>query len=251
MKGKTALRCLKIMGNVLLYLFLIVCLVMLVCTVTAKKSKDGAPVIFGHEIRLVLSDSMEKCSETDVSNYKIRDLPVHSAIFVEVVPEDAEQAEEWYASLKVGDVLTFRYLYGRQTTITHRLVKIEEKQNGGYLLTLQGDNKAPGSNQTSQVIDTSEKGSFNYVIGKVTGKSNALGYLIYVLKRPLGIICIVIVPCALIVAWEIIRITDIANKKKKKKLEEENRKKELEIEELKRLLADLEKNQNKQEPGGM
>lgn len=246
MKGRTALKCLKIIGYVLLYLFLIVCCAMLVLTVTAKKNKDGTPVIFGHEIRLVLSNSMEKCSETDVSSYEIQDLPVHSAIFIEVVPQDAAEAKEWYASLKVGDVLTFKYVYGQQETITHRLVKIEEKQSGGYLLTLQGDNKNSDSGVMSQVIDTSEEESFNYVIGKVTGTSLVLGSIIHVLKQPVGIICIIIVPCAIIVILEIIRIADIMHKHKKKKLEEESFQKETEIEELKRRLAELEDNKNQE-----
>lgn len=251
MKGKTALKVFKIIGNVLLYLFLIVCCAMLILTITAKKNKDGTPVVFGHEIRLVLTNSMEKCSETDVSGYQIKDLPVHTAIFVEVVPEDPEKAEEWYSSLKVGDVLTFKYVYVQQETITHRIISIVEKETGGYILTLQGDNKTSESTVMNQVIDTSEEGSFNYVIGKVTGQSLVLGKLIYILKQPAGIVCIVIVPCAVIVLWEIIRIADIVHKKKKKKLEEESLKKETEIEELKRRLADLENHHNNQEPGGM
>ncbi len=246
MKGKTALKCLKIIGYVLLYLFLIVCCVTLIITLTAKKNKDGTPVIFGHEIRLVLTNSMEKCSETDVSSYEIQDLPVHSAIFIEVVPQDDAEAKEWYAALKVGDVLTFKYVYGQQETITHRLVKIEEKQSGGYLLTLQGDNKTSESGVLSQVIDTSEEESFNYVIGKVTGKSLVLGFFIHILQQPVGIICMIIVPCVIIVILEIIRIVDIVHKHKKKKLEEDSLQKESEIEELKRRLAEFENNKNQE-----
>ncbi len=247
MKGKTALKCLKIAGNILLYLFLAICFAMLLLTVTAKKNKDGTPIIFGHEIRLILTNSMEKCDETDVSAYKIKDLPVHSAIFVEVVPTDAAKADEWYASLKVGDVLTFKYVYVQQETITHRLVAIEKKSSGGYLLTLEGDNKTSETTVLSQVIDTSEEESFNYVIGKVTGKSVVLGFLIYVLQKPVGIVCIVIVPCAIISILEVIRIIDAVNKRRKMKIEEERSGQESEIEALRRRVAELENDKENRE----
>ena len=68
---------------------------------------DGAVNFFGYEMRTVLSDSMEKCDETDVSGFEIKDIPVKSLVFTETVPT-GEAAEEWYANLKVGDVLTFK-----------------------------------------------------------------------------------------------------------------------------------------------
>lgn len=242
MKDKAIFKFLKISGNVLLYLFLAVCLVILVLTVTARKNKDGTPILFNHEIRLILSNSMERCPETDVSGYEIQDLPIHSAIFVDVVPENKSEAEKWYSALKVGDVITFKYVYVRQETITHRIVEIEEK-GSGYLLTLEGDNKTSEGNVLKQVIDTTEEESFNYVIGKVTGKSILLGYLIYVLDQPVGIACMIIVPCAIIIVWEIIRIVDAVNKNRKRKLEEESTRKENEIEALKRRVAELENSQ--------
>lgn len=246
MNGKKAVvvKVLKIIGNVFLYLFLAVCFAMLLLTVTARKNKDGTPVIFGHEIRVILSNSMEKCDKTDVSNYEIKDLPVRSAIFIEVVPTDPEEAKEWYSSLKEGDVVTFKYVYVKQETITHRIVDIEKSPNGGYLLTLEGDNKAAEGTTLKQVIDTGEEESFNYVIGKVTGKSVVLGNLIYIMERPVGIICLVIVPSVIIIIWEVIRIIDAVNKNKKKKLEEESVRKESEIENLKRRLAELENREN-------
>ncbi len=241
MKSKIARKTLNIVGNVLMYLFFAVCLAMLIVTVTARKNKDGTPIVFGHEVRLVLTNSMEKCDQTDVSGYKVKDLPVHSAVFVEVVPTDPNKAAEWYAALRVGDVLTFKYVYVEQETITHRLVKIEPKEGGGYLLTMEGDNKSADGDVLQQVIDTSQTESFNYVIGKVTGKSLVLGYLIYALDQPVGIVCIVIVPCVIIIILEIIRIVDAANKKKKKKLDEESSQKENELEMLRRRVAELEK----------
>ena len=49
------------------------------------------------------------------------------------------EADNWalrgaaYANIKKGDVLTFRYVYDRQVTITHRVIEDpEKKETGGY-----------------------------------------------------------------------------------------------------------------------
>ncbi len=199
----------KIIGivlDILTYLFFAVCIFALILSVKAKKNYDGAVSLFGKEMRIVLSDSMAKCKETDVSGYEIKDIPVKSAVFIELVPEDEEEADKWYRSLKKGDVLTFRYLYVTQETITHRIIDITEKETGGYIIELEGDNKASDSNTMTQTIDTSLKDSPNFVLGKVTGQNYALGVFVTALKSPVGIVCIVILPSIIIAILEIIRL---------------------------------------------
>lgn len=64
----------------------------------AKQTSDGAIKLFGYEMRLVVSNSMEKSETTDVREYAIQDIPIHSLIFIETVPEGKEKA--WYDALK-------------------------------------------------------------------------------------------------------------------------------------------------------
>lgn len=233
-------RILGIIVNVLFVIFFLLCLVGLFLSITAKQNSDGAMELFGYEMRLVVSPSMEKCDETDVSGYEIKDIPVNSLVFIETVPEDEEESRDWYAALKVGDVLTFRYVYTTQETITHRIVEIEANENGGYTIVLEGDNKNSETGALQQVIDTSQTDSPNYVIGKVTGKSVALGYLITAVQSPWGLIFIVIIPCLIIIVIEIIRIAGVLSQKKKEAAKAEQQKKDEEIEELKRRLAAVE-----------
>ncbi len=235
----------KIILDVLLYLFLAVCVIALVLTITSKKDIDGASELFGYQMRIISSDSMEKCELTDVSDYKIGSLPLRSMIFVKVMPTDEVEADNWYRSLEVGDVLTFRYVYTNQVTITHRIVSIEEKETGGFIIELEGDNKNSDSEQLVQTIDTSNPDDTNYVIGKVTGKSFLLGFIISLLKTPIGIICIVIVPCFIIILLEVLKIVGVYGAEKKKREQEEKQKKEDELEELRRRLAELEVARNK------
>ena len=251
--AKTREKTKKILNGVLTGLFVaffVLCVFALIYSVAAKKNVDGTVRVFGREMRLVLSSSMEASEETDVSNYSIKDIPTGSIIFVQPVPEDAQEAAEWYAALQVGDVLTFRYVYVEQQTITHRIVQIAPNDEGGYTIVLEGDNKAVEGGSLQQTIDTSLEDSPNYVIGKVTGQSRFLGFLIRVITSVWGIICIVIVPCLAIIVLEVIHIVDVLSQKKKQEAQAEREKQEAEIAELKRQLAAVKAEQEKTPAAG-
>ena len=243
-----AKRVLSIIGNVFLWLFLALCLVMLIFSIVAKRSDDGAVNIFGHEMRLVLSGSMEKNDETDVSGYEIKSIPVKSLVITEVVPEDDEEVNEWYGKLKVGDVLTFRYLTTSQETVTHRITAIE-KLTYGYMITLRGDNV--DKDEDGQVIYTDDRMNpqpANHVLGKVVHVSVVLGYVTWVLQQPVGIALVIIVPAAIIIIFQLIRIVTVLSGEKRKKTEAKQAEQESEIEALKRRLAEMEQRQTETAP---
>ena len=99
-----------------------------------------------------------------------------------------------------------------------------------------------------QTIDTSLTDSPNYIIGKVTGQSYVLGLLVYAFKTPVGIVCLIIIPCLIIIAFEVIRLVKVFGKDKKEKQQAEKKKQEDEIEELKRQLAELQNKKNDTAP---
>ena len=230
MKINKFTKALTVTINVLVYVFCALCLLLLLFTVFSKRSSDGAVQLFGFEMRVVLSGSMEKNENVDVSNYKIKDIKTGSMVFVRLVPVDETKAKEFYASLHVGDVLTFCYdvsnqqLEGKtapQMTITHRIVDIEPNDTGGYIITLRGDNLSTELADV-QIIDTSNLASPNYVIGKVTGKSYVLGWLTYSLKRPLGIAMLIIVPSVIIIIWQVVKIVNVCKCKKLRQISADN-----------------------------
>lgn len=244
----------RIAMNVLLYLFLAICIFSVFFTMFSKKSVDGAAEILGYQMRVVTSESMAKCDLTDVSDYKIKDIPLRSMVFVKVMPDDPADAEEWYRSLKVGDVLTFRYVYTSQVTITHRITSITEKDSGGFIIELAGDNKNEDNGQLEQVIDTSIPNNTNYVIGKVVGQAKIFGFAMSFLMNPIGMVLIIMLPCVIIMMLEFIKIAKLFSSEKKEREREENAKKEQELEELRRKLAELEAvkaaNTNQSDEGG-
>ena len=238
---------LHIIGNVLLYLLLGICLFTVVLTIMTKRDSDGAATMLGYQMRVVQSPSMEKSEQTwdEVKKYDITDLPVRSLIFIEVVPEDEREAHEWYGDIEEGDVLTFKYEYAsEQPTITHRVTDIFENDKGGYTITLEGDNQGSEEYpyQTMEQIIHTQEGGFSYVIGKVVGKSYALGLFMYALKSPVGIICLIILPCVIVIVMEVIRIVHVLGEEKRKQAKEAEKQKDDELAELRRRLAQLEGN---------
>ena len=241
------LRVLQIAGDVLFCLIIAFALFVLIISVSAKRDADGTANVFGYQLRFVRSGSMEKCDQTDVSGYKIKSIPVKSCVFIKKAPapDDQQALNEWCSALSVGDVLTFQYSkYGaaniQDKVITHRIVKIEPKE-GGYIITLEGDNKNDTGSVGQQVIDTTKADGLDYIIGKVEGQSYFLGLCVYALKSPIGLIFIIIVPCMIVIAYEVIKIITVLNKDKKERQQQEKTAKEDEIALLRKQLEELQK----------
>ena len=210
-------KILSIVGNVVTVLVAILAFFVVAITITAKRDSDGTATVFGMQLRFVKSGSMEKCDLTDVSGYEIKSIPVKSCIFIEVAPTDESKRTEWYKKLKVGDVLTFKYTYASQETITHRIVSLDEKTNGGFVITLEGDNKSDANNVGQQVIDTTTEQiglSRNYVIGKVVGQSYLLGLAVYAFSQPICVVFLIVVPCVVIILLQVQRIIRIMREEK-------------------------------------
>lgn len=241
------LKALQIAGDVLFCLIIAFALFVLIISVSAKRDADGTANVFGYQLRFVQSGSMEKCDQTDVSGYKIKSIPVKSCVFIEKAPapEDQQALNEWCSALSVGDVLTFQYSkYGaaniQDKVITHRIVKIEPKE-GGYIITLEGDNKNDTGSVGQQVIDTTKADGLDYIIGKVEGQSYFLGLCVYALKSPVGLVFIIIVPCMIVIAYEVVKIITVLNKDKKDRQQQEKTAKEDEIALLRKQLEELQK----------
>ena len=236
-------KILSIVMNVLVYAFIAVIALFLIFTIVFSKLGSDATSIFGYQFRTVISPSMEACELTDVSSYDIKSLPLNTMIFIEEVPTDSTDASQWYSDLEVGDVLTFKYLYVRQEVITHRIIKIEDNGKGGYYIYLEGDNKNTESGILTQMIDTSNEFSPNYVIGKVVGHSYVIGSLVTFLRSTIGLVLIIVV-IVVILILEVLKLAKLLTHDKR---EEEKKKQQAqldELEELRKKVALLEKNNN-------
>ena len=171
-------------GLIITCILAVLCTAMVVITIISPKGADGASQIFGYELRIVESNSMEECDATDVSEYEIGSFSKNTMLIVALVPDREDEAFDWYSEVKVGDVLTVRYTYDRQITLTHRVTSITLNDDGkSYTIELQGDNVNSDASQLTQVIDTANTEGRNYVIGKVIWENYGIGSIVCGLQR--------------------------------------------------------------------
>lgn len=231
-------RVLEIIFNAVLYTFLIVCVVSVLLTVLSKKDRDGAADVFGYQFRLVETNSMGASGNTNVSKFDIKSIPQGSLVIIEIVPENEKDAQKWYDSLREGDVLTFKYNnYDGQKIITHRIDEKNPLDNGSYELILKGDNVNGGT----QTVYTDGRDVYNYVIGKVTFSSYALGVVMSFLSGPISLIAIILV-CFVIIIIEMVRIINALNADRRQRILAEGSKKDEEINKLRMELENMKKN---------
>lgn len=174
----------RVISTIFVSVLAVICTAMIIITIISPKGEDGASQIFGYELRIIESNSMEECEATDVSEFEFGSLKKNTMIAIALVPEREDEAFDWYSGIEVGDVLTVRYTYHKQVTITHRVTSIEQKPDGsGFIIHLQGDNVNSDATQLTQVIDTSDTEGRSYVIGKLIWRSYFVGSVVSALQR--------------------------------------------------------------------
>ena len=265
-KKTTPKKVIAIILDVLLYTFLALAVVVVALTVMSKVAQkddaNGAPNLFGYEMRYVETGSMEP------------EYPVNTMIFIERAPENQDSYDKWVEkNIKVGDVVTFCYREANQrVVITHRVIAIEPcdevyapgsplagLDKGGYKITFQGDNKGADGEAATETIYTyahdnpmaeAKDQTQGWIIGKVVGQNYILGLAVTTLKQPLGMVLIIIVPCLIVIIIEVVRIVKVFGaeknakfKKKEKEQEDKLAQQNSEIELLKQQLALLQQQQ--------
>ena len=78
------------------------------------------------------------------------------------------------------------------------------------------------------------------------GQAYLCGVIMSYLMQPIGIVLAIILPCLIIMMLEVIKIAKVLSSDKKMKDEEEKAQKDNELEELRRRLAELEKEREEQ-----
>lgn len=153
------------------------------------------------EAKIVVSGSMDG----QPRDYPIKTIPAGSMVIIHRVPADSQS---FYSSLKVGDVLTFDYVHPvskESMVVTHRIIDISESA-GVYTYTLKGDSIADDPTNGSVQTVTSASGD---VIGKVVGVSHWLGVLAVFMSTWTGKLCLVLIPCIILIVSEVRNIVRI------------------------------------------
>ena len=186
---------LNLLGIFIIIIFLPLLIINITLIIKSYIKPNEAPSFLGYKPFIVLSGSMEPI-------IKIGDLVIIKDCPIE--------------QLKEGDIIAFR---NGTSVITHRIVEITEEKNEKVIIT-KGDNNS--SEDRYPVVYSDVEGLYIYRIPKI-------GHFAMFLQTTLGAIIFISIPFILFI------ITDLVQRKKEKKMQEENQKRmQKEIEDLKK-----------------
>lgn len=205
-----------------LVIFCVTFVVFVAVFASKNPTSNSSASIFGYETRMVVSGSMEGSDEFyKDKNYKVGKIQTGSLIFIDSAPINnvwepssgrtaySTEFTNYISKIEVGTVVTFTPTSGSvMEAITHRVINIETKGNLTYYTT-HGDAVEEGNNEVFPA---------NNLIGIVFKSSKFLGdlYNNFFTNKPV-IATVIIVPCAAIIVYEIIKIVKIVKEDKKNK----------------------------------
>lgn len=199
---------LKIVGNILLWLFVVIAVFMTIIAFSSTKNQNGVAVIFGRMPITILSESMDP-------TLKKGDLIISH-----------ELSAEEKGTLKEDDIITYKVDLngdGFMELNTHRVISV--RNSGGYVYyTTKGDNNA--------IADTQEV-RYDNVVGIYNGsRVPGIGAVLNFLQTPTGFLVCVVIPLVLFLLYEIYNFIKVMismkTDKQSKQYEEEIKKKAIE-----------------------
>lgn len=176
-----------------------------------EKATSGGMSLFGYETRLVISGSMSGSDEfyageefKTFEHQDIKRIPVKSAIFIQRKDLSSEEnLNKWMNALVTGDVITF-INHGTADVITHRIVGINKDATTGNVISFIAQGDDPNQDTSSARGQMKQTVMVDWVIGKVTGQSEFLGNVLFLItEKKIVLILVVIVPSSLLMLYEI------------------------------------------------
>ncbi|UTE77537.1 signal peptidase I SipW [Rossellomorea sp. KS-H15a] len=169
-------KALKIVNHFISTLLIIILLCSFYVMISSKVS-GGQPTIFGNQLMLVLSGSMEPTIDTG------------SVVGVKEVKDTT--------NLKKGDIVTFYSPIKKNTIVTHRIIDVKGEGEFTQYIT-KGDN-----NET----DDPRPVPSSKIIGKYSGINVPyVGYILQFLQSKNGIALSLILPGMIIIIYNIISL---------------------------------------------
>lgn len=169
MKKNTTLKVVNVVTTALLFILLVSTAFLVIST----KAAGGEPNLFGYQLKMVLSGSMEP--------------EIQTGSVIAIKPSSDE------THYKKGDVITFEAEDGK--LITHRIVQI--KGDGEQYITKGDNNNGP---DVDPVLSQN-------IVGKYTGFAVPyVGYVIHFANSKQGAVWMFIVPGIMLVGYSIITV---------------------------------------------
>lgn len=188
-------------GLCAIFSFLLICNMVII--IKGSVSPEKPPSVFGVTPMVVLSGSMSGDAEDHIE--------VGDLVFINKADPD---------KLEVGDVIAFM---DGQTTVTHRIIRIETDSDGDVQWITKGD--ANNKEDSKPVTEDNLVGIYSF---RIPG----LGDVAMFLQQPVGMLIVIGIPCLAFIIYDILRRQRSANRQNEKTSEME-----AELERLRKLVG--------------
>lgn len=185
--------------NIVLWLFVALCVAVTVVAFSASGNANGIPVVGGRCFLNVQSGSMDAQKPAEVASDKPDGFPTGAMIVGDYIAENGDALD----ALEVGDIVTFRWDIdgnGRHEPgeyNTHRIVSVERDAAGALVrVRTQGDNPTY-SHGLTETVDRSA------ILARYTGtKFPGIGTVLTFLSTQLGFGLCILLPMFLFFVYE-------------------------------------------------
>ena len=182
----TAKKVLRVIGNILIWIFVIFAALITVLAFAAQANNDGIPTIFNRAVLIVETDSMK-----GPKGFEAGDIIIGEKL-----------GPEGFEALKEGDVITFEFeIDGNPQTVeynSHRIVKKTEVEKGNYTFVTRGDNSETNFADDAEI-------SWQIVKTKWTGvRIPKLGGFLKFLQTKTGFLVVIVLPLVAFFIYELI-----------------------------------------------
>lgn len=168
----------KVINGLVTGLLILVIAAAAVLGFSARRSGDRVPTIAGYKVLAVLSGSMEP--------------RIHTGDVIIVKPLANPAAE-----VKDGDIITFRTREKADMLITHRVMGTVKVNGEPVAFGTKGDANASPDNE----VVTPEQ-----VVGRYQWRIPYFGYVSSFIRKPLGVVLVVILPGLFIIGSEFVKM---------------------------------------------
>lgn len=221
-------------------LIIIACITLSIVVIIGSKSTTEE-LGSGMNLTVVLTGSMDG-NLTD-NSYPEASHPIGSFAEGDLLFIQALSSEEDFASLKVGDVITYLgNVKGTRQLITHRITRIEDHEVSGYVFYTLGDaerieiDKSYTSEEekNAEYISKSKKYLSDSIQGVVVGKVSKVGTIVAWFQNSNNFLWSVVIPLAVLLAYNVYELIRMIISARIKRIEQKSKE---ELESLKLSMA--------------
>ena len=197
MENKKTKKTLGVIVDVIIWVFVILCVGVSIVAVSASSNAKNVPTVGGTCFLNVKTESMDAAKPAGVPEDKPSGFSAGTMLLSKYIAEDDAAVD----ALEVGDIITFEMKLPGSDTVdynTHRITAIERNENGTLVsVTTKGDNNE---------LEDGDKVSRSNIIAVYTGsKIPVLGKVLDFLRTRVGFGVCILLPLVLFFIYQVVK----------------------------------------------